>query len=126
MITAAAIALTVILAALAVFQAALIAGAPLGHFAWGGQEKVLSRGKRIGSVISIALYAAFAMVALQRAGLIEVFPSTAFVEVAMWVIAAYSALGIVMNGISRSKHERYTMAPLSLVLAALSFVIAAS
>ena len=37
----AAIAACILMAALAVFQAALIAGAPLGRFAWGGQHDVL-------------------------------------------------------------------------------------
>ena len=35
-----ALALTVVLAALAIFQLALVFGAPLGHFAWGGQHRV--------------------------------------------------------------------------------------
>jgi hypothetical protein len=40
------------------------------------------------------------------------------------VIVAYSALGIVMNGISRSKPERYTMVPVCVVLTVLSLVVA--
>ena len=43
----AAIAACVILAALAIFQAALIAGAPLGRFAWGSQHSVLPTKLRI-------------------------------------------------------------------------------
>ena len=81
----AAVAFTAVMVALAVFQLALIAGAPLGHFVWGGADRVLPRGKRIGSVVS---------------------------------------LGIVMNGISRSKPERYTMAPVCVVLTVLSLVVA--
>lgn len=37
---------------------------------------------------------------------------------------AYFALGVVMNGISRSMPERLTMAPVSLVLAALFLILA--
>ena len=65
----AAVAAIVVLAALAVFQLALIAGAPLGRFAWGGQNRVLPVGFRVGSAISIVLYAVFGLILLQRAGL---------------------------------------------------------
>ena len=117
------LAFTALMVALAVFQLALIAGAPLGHFAWGGQDRVLPAGKRVGSVVSIALYALFALVVLQRAGLVEVLPGVV-ADVGVWVIVAYSALGIVMNGISRSKPERYTMAPVCVVLTVLSVIVA--
>lgn len=119
----AAVAFTAVMVALAVFQLALIAGVPLGHFAWGGQDRVLPAGKRLGSVVSIVLYALFAVVVLQRAGLIEWLPGIV-ADVGMWVIVAYSALGIVMNGISRSKPERYTMAPVCVVLTVLSLMVA--
>jgi hypothetical protein len=119
-----ALALTVVLAALAIFQLALIFGAPLGRFAWGGQHRVLPARLRIGSAVSILIYALIAIIAWDRVGAIDVFPEL-FSEVAMWVIFAYFVLGIVMNAISRSKPERYVMVPVSIVLAVLSFFIAA-
>ena len=115
----------VILAALTVFQIALIVGAPLGHFAWGGQHRVLPRKLRISSVTSIVLYAAFALIALDRTGVIELLPREVSV-VLMWVLTGYFALGIVLNGISRSVPERNLMTPVCLVLALLSWTIAAS
>ena len=118
-----ALALTVILVALALFQLALILGAPIGRFAWGGQHRVLTARLRIGSAVAIVIYALIAVIAWDRVGAIEVFPDV-FSVVAMWVVFAYFALGIVMNAVSRSKPERYTMVPVSIVLAALSFFIA--
>ncbi|MER3388578.1 MAG: hypothetical protein RJQ01_00970 [Microcella sp.] len=123
MTTAAAIAFTVIMGGLAVFQLALVAGAPLGRFAWGGQYRVLPAGKRVGSVVSVVLYALFTVVVLQRAGLVDALP-TIFVDIGIWVLVAYFALGIIMNGASRSRPERYTMAPLTLVLAVLALLVA--
>jgi hypothetical protein len=120
----AAIAACTILAALAVFQAALIAGAPIGRFAWGGQHEVLPPRLRIGSAVSIVLYAAFAFVIAERAGLVTIFGNAGFVQAACWVLFGYFTLGIVMNGISRSKPERNTMAPVSAVLAVLVLVVA--
>jgi len=118
-----ALALTVVLAVLAVFQVALIFGAPLGRFAWGGQHRVLPARLRIGSAVAILIYALIAVIAWDRVGAIEVFPEP-FSEVAMWVVFAYFTLGIVLNAISRSKPERYAMVPVSIVLAVLSFFIA--
>ena len=118
-----ALALTVVLGLLAVFQLALVFGAPLGHFAWGGQHRVLPPRLRVGSAVSILVYALIAVIAWDRVGAIDVF-SDIFAEIAMWVVFAYFALGILMNAISRSKPERYTMVPVCLVLAVLSFLIA--
>src|SRR5690606_35422701 len=50
-----------LLAALAVFQAALALGAPLGHFAWGGGQRVLAPRMRIAILVAILLYALFAL-----------------------------------------------------------------
>ncbi len=120
---AAAVTLCVILAVLAVFQLALIFGAPIGRFAWGGQHRVLPTKLRIGSAISIVIYAIIALLALDRAGLVDVVPDVVS-TVAMWVVFVYFVLGIGMNAISRSKPERYTMTPVSLVLAVLSLLVA--
>lgn len=118
-----ALALTVVLATLAVFQLALILGAPLGHFAWGGQHRVLPARLRIGSAVGIVIYALIAAIAWDRVGAIDVFPAP-FAEVAMWVVFAYFVLGILMNAISRSKPERFTMVPVTIILAVLSLLIA--
>lgn len=118
-----ALALTVILLLLAVFQLALVVGAPLGRFAWGGQHRVLPARLRIGSAVSILIYALIDVIAWDRVGAITVLPE-GFSTVAMWVVFAYFVLGIAMNAVSRSKPERYTMVPVCVVLAVLSFFIA--
>jgi hypothetical protein len=118
-----ALALTVVLFVLAVFQLALALGAPFGRFAWGGQHRVLPRRLRIGSLISIVIYAVIAVIALDRVGAIDVLPDT-FAVIAMWVVFAYFAVGIFLNAVSRSKPERYVMVPVTIVLTVLSFFIA--
>ena len=119
----AAIVLCVILAALAVFQLALALGAPIGRFAWGGQHRVLPTRLRIGSAISIVIYAVIAVIALDRAGVVDVV-SDVVSTVGMWVVFAYFVIGIPMNAISRSRPERYTMTPVVTVLAVLSLIVA--
>jgi hypothetical protein len=113
-----------LLAALAIFQATLIAGAPLGEYAWGGQQRVLPRRLRTGSAVSIVLYAVFAVVALAKIGVVDLFPGTPVVDIAMWVLAAYLVLGVPMNAISRSRKERFVMTPTALALAVLAIILA--
>lgn len=119
----AAVALCVILAALAVFQLALALGAPIGRFAWGGQHRVLPARLRIGSAVSIVIYAVIAVLALDRAGAVDVV-SDVVSTVGMWIVFGYFVLGIPMNAISRSRPERYTMTPVVTVLAVLSLFVA--
>ena len=121
----AAIALVVMLSLLAVFQLALALGAPLGHFAWGGQHRVLPGRLRIGSLVSIVIYAIIAVLALDRVWLIDVVPDVVS-TVGMWVVFAYFVIGIPLNAISRSKPERYVMTPVVTVLAVLSLLVALS
>jgi hypothetical protein len=113
-----------VLAGLTILQGALIGGAPLGRMAWGGQHRVLPAKLRIGSAVSIGVYALFAYAALAKAGLVPALVSESFTAVTMWVMTAYFVLGVVMNGISRSKPERLIMTPTTLALAALYLVLA--
>lgn len=126
MTSVAVAAICVILGMLSVFQVLLIVGLPLGRFAWGGQRMVLPPRLRVGSAFSVVLYVIFAWIALERAKATDVLPGDGFVIVATWVLASYFVLGSVMNAISRSKQERLTMTPVSLVLAALFFALAAA
>ena len=78
---------------------------------------------RIGSVVSIALYAVFAVLILQAAGIISPLPD-GFAEVAIWVLTGYFVLGIGMNAICRSRPERLAMTPVVALLAGSCLVLA--
>ncbi len=112
-----------VLGALAVFQALLVAGAPLGRLAWGGQHEVLPLRLRIGSTVSIVVYAATALLMLHAAGAISVL-SAGFVDTATWVLVGFFGLGIVMNVVSRSRPERLVMTPVVLLLTAVCLILA--
>ncbi|SBS74895.1 conserved membrane hypothetical protein [uncultured Microbacterium sp.] len=123
-VIAAAVAVA-ILTGLAVLQVCVAAGAPWGRFVWGGRHRVLPRRLRIGSAVSVLLYAVFAAILLARAGVLPGCTSPVVV-VATWVLFGYFALGILMNLASRSPAERWTMAPACVVLAVLTAVVALS
>lgn len=111
-----------LLFALGTFQLLLATGAPIGHFAWGGEHRVLPGRLRLGSIVSTVLYAKFAVVILDRAGIIAVLPGRV-TQVGIWVIAGVFLLCAIPNLSSRSKAERYVMAPLTLILSCLCVVI---
>jgi hypothetical protein len=122
----AAIAASIILAGVGVLQAFLAAGAPLGHFAWGGRHRVLPIGFRIASAVAIPLYIGMIVLMLNRAGILSVSTNSGAIRVAAWLLVGYFTLGVVANLASRSRPERYVMTPIVLVLAILAAVIAAS
>jgi len=121
----AAIVVCVVLAALAVLQVAAATGRPVGRFVWGGQHDVLPTRLRIGSAVSVVVYALMAIVVLDRAGLVDVV-SDDVARVGTWVLTAYFALGVVMNAVSRSRSERAVMTPVCLLLAVSCFLVASS
>ena len=101
MTESAAFVLASVIAGLCVLQIALGAGAPLGRFAWGGAHERLPAPLRVVSLVSLLVYGA-------------------------WLVAGFLSLGVVMNALSRSKPERFTMTPVALVLAACAYVVAMS
>ncbi len=123
-ITVAAVLVCLVLTGLAVFQALLALGAPLGRFAWGGQHRVLPARLRVGSLVSIGVYALIATVVLARVGLVSPDVSGQVIGTVTWVVVAYFFLGVGLNLASRSRPERSVMSPLSLVLCALCAVVA--
>jgi hypothetical protein len=112
-------------ASLAVFQAALAAGAPWGHAAWGGGSAHLSAGQRGASAVAAAVYVAAALIVLCRAGIIWRARSNAVLtRWGTWFFAVAMAIGSVPNFASQSRWETAVFGPLALVLAALCVVVA--
>ncbi|MDI6023647.1 hypothetical protein QBL02_08825 [Leucobacter sp. UT-8R-CII-1-4] len=119
-----AILFSVGIALLAAFQLALALGAPLGAYAWGGQhDGSLPKKLRLGSLVSILVYALLALILLSKAGVIELFPMS-FAVPAAWVVFAYMALGTLLNLISRSRKERAVMTPIAATLAIFALLVA--
>ena len=118
----AAILAALILVGLTCFQLLLAAGLPLGHYAWGGAHQILPRSLRIGSVVVTFIYLAIAMGILEAASVIDLVASE-FPRVAVWVLAAFFGIGVVMNAISRSEKER-RMAFVAAALSALCAIVA--
>jgi len=97
----------------------------LGRFAFGGAHERLPAGFRIGSVVSILLYGAWAAIILDRAELIDLVAGDVS-GIGAGVVAGFLTLGVLMNASSHSKPERVTMTPVALVLAACAYAVALS
>jgi hypothetical protein len=121
----AAIAATVGFVGLAVFQLLLAAGAPFGEAAWGGTtEGQLPTGLRIGSAISIVVYAVAAALILRRAGFRVRWVSHAVARIGSRVLVVLLTLGALANFLSQSPWERFLLGPVTVVLAGLCLVVA--
>jgi hypothetical protein len=119
---AAVVTAALVLASIATVQVLGAAGRPVGRFLWGGQHDVLPRRLRIGSALSVLLYAVIILALVARSGAFGDVGT--FASVTSWVLVGYFALGVVLNGISRSRAERLTMTPACLVLAVCCLVVA--
>jgi phosphate starvation-inducible membrane PsiE len=125
MIAAYSIALVAVLAIVSLFQIALILGAPMGEYAFGGQVKgKLPIKMRIGSVISLGLYFAQIGHYLAQAGVLTKFFDTQVNSVVNWVFVGIAALALLMNSISRSEKERKLWVPVALLLLVLTVLVA--
>jgi MFS-type transporter involved in bile tolerance (Atg22 family) len=116
----AAQAATICFAALAVFEAALAAGAPLGEAAWGGSAVHLTTGQRVASAATAGLWiAAIAIVRGRAAG-----RAGRRYRLGTWVLVALLGVSALLNVASESAWETYLLAPVALVLAGLCSVVA--
>ena len=123
MITCTLVIALTLLGALSVLQILAAAGLPVGKLMWGGTHRVLPTKLRIGSVVAVILYCGFAVLLLSRAGVLG-GGDTLTIKILSWILFAYLVLSVLANAASKSQAERWTMAPVSAVLAAATLVIA--
>jgi hypothetical protein len=111
--SALALAVAALFAGLVLFQAALAAGAPIGHLAWGGRHSgVLPRRLRLASAASIAIAVAGVVAALAAGGWLG-WPRPATARVVLLGLAALFALSLAGNLASSSPAERRLGVPLA-------------
>ncbi|PRY69065.1 hypothetical protein B0I08_103271 [Glaciihabitans tibetensis] len=113
----------VLLLGLVGLQIALLAGVPLGRFAWGGRDDVLPTEKRSNAILAIVLYLFFALVILQGVAVVEPF-SLLVGQIAIWLLTAYFFVAFIFSAMSTSRHEQILMSIVNVVLAALTLIVA--
>ena len=121
----AAIVMAMVQFLVAMFQLALVLGAPMGEYAFGGQNKgKLPTQFRITSAFSFVFLLAVGGHCLAQAGVLPRLLPDAVNTVANWCLVGFSISGLVMNAISRSKKERQLWVPVLLLSVVLSIIIA--
>jgi hypothetical protein len=124
----AAVLAAVLFAGMAVFQASLALGAPLGAHVLGGRHPgALPNRLRAFSAIAAAILMGGALVILARAGAIG-WPvgATGLLAPASWAIAAFLVLNTLGNLASKSRLERTAFAAMTAALAVLCAYVALS
>jgi hypothetical protein len=117
-----------LLIGVAVFQAAVALGAPLGDYVWGGfTQGELSPIFRIASAFAAVSLLWMALVVLARAGMaVPITPApTHRLKALTWVISGFMVLNTVGNLASQSSSEQLLMAPITALLAVLTALVAA-
>ena len=123
---AAAIAALIGFAVIAIFQAALALGAPVGRAVWGGARARPATRLRIASALAVGIWAFAALIIVGRAGFRESPAHASFARYGTFVLIGVLGLSAIGNVASRSKWERFLWAPLSLALAVLCLEVARS
>ncbi len=109
----------------AMFQLALVLGAPMGEYAFGGQHPgKLPNRFRLASAFSFVVLLALAGHYFAQAGVFTpVLPADPN-SVVNWLLVGFFVLGLIMNSISRSKKERQMWVPVLLLSVVLAIVVA--
>ncbi len=111
---------------IAIVQAALALGSPIGGIAWGSRYKgVLPQHLRIGSGIAVLVLGFAALVVLPRAGVLTWSPlPRGALAPACWALAAFLALNTLGNIASKSRVERFVFGPTTAILVLLCAIVA--
>lgn len=123
---AAAVLVAALLAGVAVFQIALVAGAPWGDHAYGGRAETdsgrLRPTHRMMSAAAVPLLLFSAVVVLARANVVAWLPAEGWV----WVVFAFLVLNTLANLSSSSRIERLVLGSITAVAAIATLLVALS
>ena len=108
-----------------IFQCLLAMGKPYGEYAWGGFNKKLPTSLRVGSAVSVLIFALAGIVIMHGGGFLYwVSPAiTQYAMVALMLLFAFSTVG---NSITKSDREKKVMLPVSVMLVVCFFTVLAS
>ncbi len=92
--------------ATALFQLALALGAPMGEYAFGGQNPQLPMRYRVASVFSLVVNLAIAGHYLAQLGAFEPLLPEARNALVNWLLVGFAALAAIANNITKSEKEK--------------------
>ncbi|HMM96992.1 MAG: hypothetical protein IE926_10700 [Micrococcales bacterium] len=129
-VAAVAVAAAALFAAIALFQLALVVGAPWGTVAYGGRVALddgrLPSTYRFSSAVAAVLLVVFAVVVLVRGGVVGSSGDAAVVRVTSWVVVGFMALNTAANLAARHWVERFVLGGTTALLGVACSVVAAA
>ena len=107
------------------FQIALIAGAPWGEYAFGGQHKgKLPTSFRAGSAFTLLLYVGIVGHYLAQAGVLTKFLDAGLNGIANWALVVLNVFSLLANSLTQSQKEKTIWAPVAFVILLASLLVA--
>jgi hypothetical protein len=125
LLTAAAFTLFAVQICVSLFQLALVLGAPMGEYTLGGSNTGrLPTKLRIVSSLSMVLNLAIGGHYLAQTGTVQPLLPADLNQITNWFLVGFTALGLLMNSISRSKKERRLWVPILILSLTCSVLVA--
>jgi hypothetical protein len=125
LLTAAAFTLFAVQICVSLFQLALVLGAPMGEYTLGGSNSGrLPTKLRIVSSLSMVLNLAIGGHYLAQTGTVQPLLPADLNQITNWFLVGFTALGLLMNSISRSKKERRLWVPILILSLTCSVLVA--
>jgi len=111
--------------AVALFQLAIVLGAPVGEYAYGGQhEGKLPVRFRVTSAISMLVMLALAGHYLAQIGLFTPLLDADGNAIANWVFVGFFALSAVLNNITKSEKEKRVFGSITVAMLLSAILVA--
>ena len=111
--------------ATALFQVAIILGAPLGEYAYGGSNKgVLPVRFRVASVISALLMLGISGHYLAQLGVFTPMLPELGNSIANWLLVGFFGLAAILNNITKSEKEKRVFGSVTLAMLLASVIVA--
>ena len=111
--------------AVGLFQLAIVLGAPVGEYAYGGQHQgVLPTRFRVTSVVSMLIMLAVAGHYMAQLGVFSPLLDEAGNAIANWGFVAFFALSALMNNISKSEKEKRVFGSITIAMLLSAILVA--
>lgn len=110
--------------ATALFQLALVLGAPMGEYAFGGQSPVLPPQYRFSSAVSFLVMLAISGHYLAQLGLFTPLLDAELNGIVNWVLVAFFAFSALMNNLTKSAKEKRLWGGTTIAMLLASVIVA--
>ena len=110
--------------ATALFQLALVLGAPMGEYAFGGQSPKLPAQYRFSSAVSFLVMLAISGHYIAQLGWLEPLLEPDLNVIINWVLVGFFALSAIVNNLTKSEKEKRLWGGVTIAMLLCSIIVA--